>query len=173
MTNRMLMTLGSVVLCTASAGAAENGFYVGGSLAQADSGVHNANLNFSDHDTGYKFFAGVRPVSLLAVEASYVDLGQPRVGALRASTQAVDGFVMAYLPIPVIDVFGKIGLVSWRTDASAPSLSLHRSGNDLALGAGVQMNFGALGARLEYESLNASELAKPNFISLGLTYTFL
>jgi len=173
MTNRILMTLAGTLLCTASAVAAENGFYVGGSLAQADSGMRNANLDFSDHDTGYKFFAGFRPTSLLGVEASYVDLGQPRVGAVRASTQAVDAFVMAYLPIPVIDVFGKVGLVSWKTDASAPSLSLRRTGNDLALGAGVQMNFGSLGARLEYESLNASELAKPNFVSLGLSYTFL
>jgi hypothetical protein len=75
--------------------------------------------------------------------------------------------------VPVIDVFGKVGLVSWKTDAMAPSLSFRRRGSDLALGAGVQVNFGGFGARLEYESLNASEIAKPSFISLGATYTFL
>jgi hypothetical protein len=173
MKSAFLTTLAVGIMSVASAGAADKGFYVGGSLAQIDSGVRNANFNFSDRDSGYKLIAGFRPLDLLAIEANYVDLGKPRGGALQASTQAVDAFVLGFLPIPVVDVFGKVGLVSWKTAESAPGLSFRRSGSDLALGAGVQLHFGSLAARLEYESLNAQELAKPSFISLGLTYTFL
>jgi hypothetical protein len=173
MTKRLRTMLCVGLLCSGSAVAADNGLYIGASLAQTDSGVRSGNFNFKDRDSGYKFIAGFRPIDLFAVEMNYVNLGQPSVGAQQTSTTAVDGFFVAFLPIPVIDVFGKVGLVSWKTDASAPSLSFRRRGSDLALGAGVQVNFGGFGARLEYESLNASEIAKPSFISLGATYTFL
>jgi hypothetical protein len=172
MKRAILMAL-AIAAVGAGAHAADKGFYVGGSLAQTDSGVRNANFNFSDRDSGFKFIAGFRPLDLLAFEVNYVDLGQPRVGALQAKSSAVDGFVMAFLPIPLVDVYGKVGLVSWRTAESGPGLSFHRTGSDLALGAGVQVHLGSVAARLEYESLNANELAKPSFISLGATYTFL
>ncbi len=169
----MALALAVAAAGAGTAHAADNGFYIGGSLAQTDSGVRSANFNFTDRDSGYKLIAGFRPLDLLAVEVNYVDLGEPRAGALRAQSTGVDAFVMGFLPIPLIDVYGKVGLVNWRTTASGPGLTLHRTGNDLALGAGVQVHLGSLAARLEYESLNADELAKPNFISLGLTYTFL
>jgi opacity protein-like surface antigen len=85
----------------------------------------------------------------------------------------VDGFVLVFLPLPVIDVYGKAGLVSWKTDASAPGLSLSSSGSDFALGAGLQFHLGSLAVRLEYEALNVSELAQPTILTLGATYTFL
>jgi hypothetical protein len=173
MTKRLRIMLGVGLLCSGSAIAADNGFYIGAALAQTDSGVRSGSFNFKDRDSGYKFIAGFRPIDLFAVEVNYVDLGRPAAGAQRTSTTAVDGFVVAFLPVPVVDVFGKVGLVSWQTAANAPSLSFRRRGSDLALGAGVQINFGGFGARLEYESLNASEIAKPSFISLGVTYTFL
>ncbi len=173
MTKRLRTVFVVALLASGSVVAADNGFYVGASLAQTDSGVRSGNFNFKDRDSGYKFIAGFRPIDMFAFEMNYVDLGQPSDGAQQASTTAVDGFLVGFLPIPVLDVFGKVGLVSWKTDASAPSLAFRRSGSDLALGVGVQVNFGGLGARLEYESLNASEIAKPSFISLGVTYTFL
>ncbi|MDE2220248.1 MAG: outer membrane beta-barrel protein [Gammaproteobacteria bacterium] len=151
----------------------DKGFYLGGSLGQSESGIRNGNFNFKDRDQGYKLIAGIRPLSLLAVELNYVELGTATLGSAQAKTKAADGFALVFLPIPVVDVYGKLGYVSWKTDASAPTLSVHTSGSDLAYGAGVQVHFTGLSARLEYEAFDARAAARPTLLSLGLTYTFL
>jgi len=167
------MAFGLALLAGPAARAADHGFYLGAGLGQSESGVRSGNFNFKDRDTGYKFIAGFRPLDAFAAELNYVDLGTPSNGAQQTKSRAVDGFVLVFLPLPVVDVYGKAGLVSWKTDASAPALSLSRSGSDFAWGAGVQFHLGSLAARLEYEALNASELAKPTFLTLGATFTFL
>jgi len=167
------LSLGLALLCCGAALAADHGFYVGAGLGQSESGVRAGSFNFKDRDTGYKLIAGFRPLELFAVELNYVDLGKPSVGGQQSKTTAAEGFVLVFLPLPVIDVYGKAGLVSWKTDASAPALSLSRSGSDFALGAGLQFHLGSLAVRLEFEALNANELAKPTIVTLGATYTFL
>ncbi|HVN98558.1 MAG TPA: outer membrane beta-barrel protein, partial [Steroidobacteraceae bacterium] len=138
------------------------------------SGLRDSSFNFKDRDQGFKVIAGIRALSLLAVELNYIDFGNSNVGGASAKTKAGAGFVMAFLPIPVVDVYGKLGYVSWKTDASAPSLASFRTtGSDLAYGAGVQVHLGSLSARLEYEAFDAQAAAKPTMLSLGATYTFL
>jgi hypothetical protein len=167
------MALGFSLLASGATLAADHGFYVGGGLGQSESGVRSGSFNFKDRDSGYKLIAGFRPLDLLAAEFNYVDLGKPSSGGAQAHSKAVDGFVLLFLPVPVIDVYGKAGYLSWQTDASTPDLSLSRNGRDFAWGAGVQLHWGSLAARLEYEALDARELARPTFLSLGLTFTFL
>jgi len=168
-----LMPLLAVLLGGGAAQAANTGFYLGGALGQSESGVRNSNLNFKDRDSGWVLIGGVRPLSLLAAELNYVDLGKSAIGSAQAKSKAVAGFIVGYLPIPVIDIYGKVGLASWKTDASAPGLSLRITGSDPAVGAGVQLHFGGLAARLEYEVFEAKELARPTLLSLGLTFSFL
>ena len=151
----------------------DKGFYLGATIGQSESGLRDSNFNFKDRNQGYRLIAGIRPLGLVAVELGYLDLGTSSLGSAQAKTRAADGFVLVFLPIPVVDVYGKVGYVSWRTDASAPGFSLRTSGSDLALGAGVQLHFGSLSARLECEAFNARTAAKPTFLSLGATYTFL
>jgi Outer membrane protein beta-barrel domain len=166
-------TAAFLLLCSHAALAADHGFYLGAGLGQSESGVRAGNFNFKDRDTGYKLIAGFRPLDLFATELNYVDLGNPGSGAQQSKTKAVDAFAMVFLPLPIVDIYGKAGLVSWKTDASSPSLSFNKSGSDLAWGAGVQLHLGHFAARLEYEALNASTLAKPTFLTLGATYIFL
>ena len=149
----------------------ERGLYLGAALGQSESGLRDSHYNFKDRNQGYKLIAGVRPLSLVAVELEYLDLGTASLGATQAKTRAADGFVLVFLPIPVVDVYGKVGYVSWKTDAAAPGFTLRTTGSDLALGAGVQLHFGRLAARLEYEAFNAPTSAKPTLLSLGATYT--
>jgi hypothetical protein len=170
-----------IVVCAAlamgaaagSASAVEHGFYLGGSLGQSDSGLKAGNVNYSDNDLGYKAIVGFRLIKLLGFEVNYVDLGNTSSGGVEAKTKALDGFVMGFLPLPLIDIYGKLGVVSWQTDAHAPSFSVSHNGSDLAYGAGVQVNFGALAARLEYEAFDVQQASTPTLLSLGLTYTFL
>ena len=163
-----------LALATVPAFAVDKGFYVGAALGQTESGVRDSNFNFKDRDQGYKLIAGIRMLGVLGAELNYVDLGTSSVGGAHARTKATDAFAMVFLPIPLVDVYGKLGLVSWKTDASAPTLgSFRRTGSDMAYGAGVQLHFGSLSARLEYDAFNAKEAARPNMLSLGATYTFL
>ena len=164
---------GLMLLAGRAAGAVDHGFYIGAGLGQSESGVRAGGFNFKDRDTGYKLIAGFRPLDVFAAELNYLDLGKPSSGAQQSKSHAVGAFALVFLPLPIVDVYGKAGLVSWKTDASAPSLSFSRSGSDRAWGAGVQFHLGSLAARLEYEALDASELAKPTFLTLGATYTFL
>jgi hypothetical protein len=164
----------ALACATAPAFAVDKGFYIGAALGQTESGVRDNNFNFKDRDQGYKLIAGIRMLGVLGAELNYVDLGTSSVGGARARTKATDAFAMVFLPIPLVDVYGKVGYVAWKTDASAPTLaSFHRSGSDLAYGAGVQLHFGSVSARLEYEAFDAKEAARPNMLSLGATYTFL
>lgn len=175
MIHRALVGCVTLALCAAAdrASAVEHGFYLGGALGQSESGVRAGNVNYSDSDVGYKVIAGFRLIKLLAFEVNYVDLGSTSSGGVNAKTKALDGFVMGFLPLPLIDIYGKLGVVSWQTDAHSPNFSLSHNGSDLAYGAGVQVNFGALAARLEYEGFDVSQASTPSLLSVGLTYTFL
>jgi hypothetical protein len=48
------------------------------------------------------------------------------------NTDAIGLFAVGFLPIPVVDLYGKVGIADWRTDAQSPFLSFHRTGDDLA-----------------------------------------
>lgn len=182
MTKRIHVAAGTLAMCVAAgtAAAVDHGFYLGGSLGQSDSGLRSGNVNYSDNDVGYKLIAGFRALKVLAFEVNYVDLGSASTGGAQAKTKALDGFVLGILPIPLVDIYGKLGVVSWKTDASTTGVnapgysgfSFSHSGSDLAYGAGVQMNFGAISARIEYEGFDIQQASTPTLLSLGVTYTF-
>ena len=154
------------------AAAVEHGIYVGGALGQSASGLDSGNVNYTDRNLGWQVFAGVRPLKLLAAEFDYLDLGEANSGSIKAHTRGVGGFVLGFLPLPVVDIYAKLGLVSWHTDASTPAYSWHPSGSNAALGAGVQLHLGPVAARLEYEAFDAHEASTPTLLSVGLSYTF-
>jgi OOP family OmpA-OmpF porin len=168
-----LLVAGLMLATAQAAVAADHGFYIGAGLGQSESGVRAGSFNFKDRDTGYKLIAGFRPLDVFAGELNYIDLGTPGNGTQQARTHAVGAFGLLFLPLPIVDVYGKVGLLSWKTDATGPTLAFNRSGSDFAWGAGVQFHLGSLAARLEYEALDAGDLAKPTFLTLGATYTFL
>jgi hypothetical protein len=74
---------------SAPALAADNGFYVGGSVGQANVAADVGNLDdFDEDETGFKVFAGVRPLDLLAFEVAYVDFGSPSRSVGPVTTNA-------------------------------------------------------------------------------------
>ena len=173
-----LLALGGV------AQAADNGFYVGGGVSQArldDIGddFDTGDLNdFKLHDTAWKAIVGFRPMKMFAVEANYDDLGSENrslgAGEFRADAKAFAAYGVVFLPIPIVDLYAKAGLARWKTSARADGLfDLDDKGTDFAYGAGVQMNFGSLAARLEYEQFDIKHTDGVELLTLGLTYTFL
>ena len=59
--------------------AADNGFYLGGSLGQSSIQWTEQAVKFDGAGTAYKIIAGLRPLDWLGVEVNYVDLAAPMI----------------------------------------------------------------------------------------------
>jgi opacity protein-like surface antigen len=129
--------------------------------------------------TSWQAFAGIRPISLLAVEADYIDLGSQANSRLlamscvdsngqycavarKSNAKALAGYAVGFLPIPLpfLDVYGKAGVARYKLDdnlsynngAGVPTSSTANGGNSTVFtwGAGLQAHIGMIGGRLEY-----------------------
>ena len=171
------------------------GLYVGGAIGQArveaaTTDVFGAPLpalgDFKENHSAYKVMIGERPISLVAVELAYVDFGHPRITGLPGPTSAdvsmsgLAAFGMLYLPVPVVDMYLKVGLA--RLDSRirvinclvdvCRSVNLSPTNTGLAAGAGLQLKLGSWAMRGEYERFNAAG-ANPSLYSVGVTWSFL
>lgn len=158
--------------------AADNGIYLGGSVGQANLEVDNlaglSAADFDGDDTAFKVIAGFRPLDWFAVEASYVDFGNPDATVLgerfEAQADGISAFAVGFFAIGPVDIFGKLGGINWDSNFSG---GLKSDGTDFAYGVGAQFRFLSLSARVEYEGFDLSDVDDLNMISIGLTYTFL
>ncbi len=127
MRNRFLATFLLLAL-SAGAHAADNGIYVGASLARTtiDSNVDLFGVDFDDEDTAYKLIAGIRPFDALSFEANYIDFGSVVFDnrdivsdGIRSELEAkaIDVLAVGYIGGPVLEFFGKAGVVFWDADA--------------------------------------------------------
>lgn len=146
--------------------------------------------------SAYQIMLGVRPVSFLGAELTYMDLGQrswpppvqPGVSfkSNQASQKGEGAFAMLYLPVPVVNIYVKAGSSRITTDHSAvyeyfgvdqcaltpcPYTTVAHSTTDtrFAAGAGLQWKVGHWGFRGEYERFDAAG-ANPSLISIGLIW---
>jgi outer membrane immunogenic protein len=181
---RRLLPLPVIALALAAGVArADDLLYVGAGLTRND--VKDIASTASDFNTtSWKVLAGFRPISLFAVEADYINLGSQTTSFSDSTAhleyKAFAGYAVGFapLPIPYVDVFGKIGLARWSSSGSNVSLpgnffSLSDNGTEFAWGIGAQVHFGSLGARLEYESFNIPNTNGANVFSLDVMYSFL
>jgi opacity protein-like surface antigen len=197
----LLLALGT---CGASSAAfADNplGFYAGAAIGESDVRSDDNNFGnihrFDESHGAWKLITGVRPISLVGLELAYIDFGNPSAGqtnfySSRNSKQdATTLFGVGYLPIPVpfLDVYGKLGIARLHTNAAETTLPAQPIGcnaipgcfpitltqnqwsTDFAYGAGVQWRISGLAVRAEYERISASG-GNPDIISLGVTWTF-
>jgi len=185
------------------------GAYVGGSVGQSDLRANDLDfigsptpvpLSVSKSATGWKVFAGVRPISLVGAELAYIDFGHPTASQgppagfglaynaeLRSKATTALGIVYAPIPIPLFDVYAKAGVARLQTSVdgvgafgcwtplqcAAYPVAVHRDQTDLrfAYGAGIQARLSAIGVRLEYERISVGG-GDPDLLSLGVTWTF-
>lgn len=194
---KTILLAGLSFIASTAAQAADNGVYVGASLGQISieqrkdfvDDIDTTRVAFDSDGMGYKVLIGVRPLDWLGVEGSYTNFGDQEDTLRRtlASTNTtisqdgefqgygLSGFLVGYIPIGPVDIFGKAGLVSWDTKTKvADELDwLRKDGNDLAYGVGVQFRLLSLGLRAEYEVFDLDGIEDANFVSIGVTYTFL
>ena len=190
-----IATLTGLLLISPLAWCADNGFYLGAGAVQTDYGLSNpgAASPFDDSTSGYKAIAGLRLLDSFAIEANYIDHGNavvptgivciqfitvpcPADTSLKAKT--LSAFAVGFLHFPLVDLFAKAGVDSWKLDGHStggfvPTFRVNESGTDPAYGAGLQLHFGSLGARLEYERFEFARSRTLDTVSVSFIYTFL
>jgi hypothetical protein len=154
---------------------------------------------FKESHSAYKAMIGIRPISLVGAELAYIDFGHPSgtvgTGGTANTTASADvslkgpaAFAILYLPVPVVDVYLRVGLARLQTKANA-TVTLtgplcidtvaicHYSGTSsanntgVAAGVGAQFKWGAAAVRGEDERFSAAG-GNPGLVSIGRTWTF-
>ena len=156
---------------TAAIAGADSGFYIG-------AGVGNASIketDFDESDSAYKVFGGYNigfiPLVDLAVEASYVDFGNPSTSVANVEVTGVNAFGLAGLSFGPFGVFAKAGAVSWNADIRFNNESDSDSGTDPAYGVGARFSLGSFAVRAEYEVYDIDN-ADVEMVSVSGVFTF-
>jgi len=165
------LTLTAALLPALPAQAQDTGFYVAGSIGQSRVHYDASTFYSSTSSVGYQVAAGFKPLPVLSGEFDYVGFARAFSGINYADTYGVGVFALGYLPIPIVHFYGKVGVVDWRTSAHSPNLSFHRTGANLAYGAGIGASWGRVGARLEFESFNVAHASTVALTSIGIVWS--
>jgi opacity protein-like surface antigen len=193
------------ITATALAQDDPRGFYVGAGLGMSNLDQTFSDPfalhTFNGTDFGWKLFAGFRPIRWLGGEVEYIQFGSDRLGPVPSegflgatgTDRSAAAFAVGYLPLPKpwAELFAKIGWAQlWtHTDQAGDYQNVYVNGveathfyssaednrNGLAYGGGIQVHFGALAARLEYERFNGNQTygttIDPYLLSVGLVWT--
>lgn len=131
-TRRILLP--AVLLLSATAAVqAEDGLYAAGSIGVTEEHFDSSYLSASSNDVSYQIGLGYRAFGVLAGELDYVGFPRAYSGINYADTYGVGVSVLGFLPIQVVDVYGRLGLFDYRANAfqSAPySYSFHENGSE-------------------------------------------
>jgi opacity protein-like surface antigen len=171
------------------------GLYAGAAVGESRVEANVPSVgDFKRNHSAFELTAGIRPISLIGAELSYIDFGHPRDHINAVDTASTDvaekgaaAFGMVYLPVPVVDVFLKAGIARLQstlnssrigvatctvTSPNCGLIRLDRTNTGFAAGAGAQLKFGSLSVRAEYQRFSAAG-GNPSLLSLGLLWTFL
>ena len=151
---------------------ADNGFYIGGSVGNADVSGGTLSSDFKGDDTGYKIFGGFK-FTIFAIEGGYVDFGKAESSGNTVETTAFDLFGLVNIGLGPIDLFGKLGVFSWDSDLTSGT-SINKDGTDPVYGVGGGLSLGPVSVRAEYEyfDVGGDALDDIQMISLGVVYFF-
>lgn len=175
------------------------GLYVGGAIGQSrveaketafqdDLHVYEYTETLDQNRLAFQAMLGARPISLAGAEISYIDFGKIHGEAFgfpsSASVKGVAAFGVAYLPVPVVDLYLKAGVARLESTVDfrycgpcacsicLGSTAVNRTTTSWAGGVGIQYRFGSWAARGEYERFDAAG-ENPSLLSAGLTWSFL
>ena len=149
---------------------AESGFYIG--AGAGDASVKEAGFDASD--SSYKVFGGYNigfiPLVDFAVEASYVDFGNPSTSLGNVEVTGLNAFGLAGLSFGPFGVFVKAGGINWDMNSTFGSTNSSDSGTDPAYGVGARLSIGSFAVRAEYEVYDLD--ADLDMVSVSAVYTF-
>jgi opacity protein-like surface antigen len=175
------------------------GAYLGAGFGSANVRVDDRPgdiaLGLEQNHSAWKVLAGVRPISLLGVELSYMDFGKVSetsglpnsATTVVASARQTGGSIQAvgYLPLPLpwLDIYAKAGAARIQTnvDGFLPSVQCAVAGcnefqgssadTSFSWGAGTQLKLPLTGlsVRAEYERFDVPNGA-PELVSVSLLW---
>ncbi len=173
------LTLTAALLAVSSTTAlAGNGFYLGfhGGSSGVDVTLGQSHLNLESKDFAWKGLAGVGLGRFIAIETGYVGFGTATnsVGGIELQQKLWGWDTAGLLKINIgpIDLYGRVGGIYWKAEASAGSFSVSSDGFDVNYGGGLGVVLGKLEIRGEYVWYDMSDAGKPWMASLGLTLGF-
>ena len=209
---RLTRTLGALFLIAAcgvsSAALADNplnplGFYVGAGVGESqirsDDSYYGYPGYYNDNQFAWQGVIGIRPISVVGLEATYIDFGQPyrhrgyydyNVSGSDSHPTAPALFAVGYLPIPIpfIDIFAKAGAARLATNLTdfvpqpcpqngpcpyfVPTDRRKVTDTRFAYGAGVQSKFPfGLIVRGEYTRIS-SQYGDPDAFLVSAMFQF-
>ena len=160
---------------------------VGYSTVRSDDPAFGLPGSLNDTEFAWKLIAGVRPIPYAGAEFEYIDFGHPDhdVGINGINNSGLDShpraevlYGVGYLPLPVptLDVFGKVGVAELQTDVttfvgSSQFFRQNESNTRVAYGVGVQSKAWGISFRAEYERIS-SQFGDPDAVTVSATWTF-
>jgi opacity protein-like surface antigen len=138
--------------------------YVGFGAGQL--GIEDSS--FDANDVGMKLFGGWRLSDNVALELAYIHGGTPEDRGVEVDTRAMQVSALGALPLTdTIRIYGRVGLLSWKTEANGNGATVKTDGEDFCWGLGSTFSVGNRSAiRLEYEGADLDG-ADISFISLS------
>ena len=143
-----------IVALFSDVAAAQSGFYVYGAVGNTDSEITLGGLNrVADDNSSYAIGAGYAFNRNISLEGAYLNFGSH-----FGETDCPPGFTCLVVPVSAgadltgislsligsleltagLDVYGKVGFVSWDIDFTGISSAFNASGEDLLYGAGLR-----------------------------------
>jgi len=166
----------SLLIPSIALAGAESGLYLGAGAGNSNLKGSVEEADFDADATGYKLILGYNfgliPLIDLAVEGSYVDMGEDTSGAIKYSQTSFNGFGLVGLSFGPIGLFAKAGLAAWDADTRIGGLKSTKSGTDPVYGIGARQQIFKVSGRIEYEYYDQSNLNDVSMTSVSLLYTF-
>lgn len=177
--------VGLAVLLAPAVASADSGFYIGAGAGGAtieaelgDTGIPGVPSSLDEDETATKIFGGYTfdlPFFDIGVEVGYVDFGEPEIDILgdqlKFDTTGINAWGIATFNAGLIDLYGKLGLISWEADASFLGNSASEDGTDPGYGIGAAFGIGPLEVRGEYEVYDLDD-TDVSMLSVGVLYRF-
>ncbi len=205
----MLGLVGTAALVTSAGAWADNplGLYVGAGVGAGQLSNDNGRYDpygysggFDDHDAAWKVIAGIRPLPVVGAEIEYLDFGNAGGSqgfyngyydyGFSEHPKATILYGVGYLPLPLpfLDVYGKVGVARLQTDniyysatagcAVTPGATcagtesrFDQQNTHAAYGVGIQAKYQDFALRGEYERISSS-FGDPDALMVSLTWTF-
>jgi len=168
----------AIVLLSSGTALAGSGPYIGfhGGSSGVDLTLGQDLLRLESKDFAWKAFGGVGLGRFLAIETGYVGFGTATDAVagieLKQKLWGWDTAALLKINIGPIDIYGRVGGIYWKGEASVGSLSVSHDGFDANYGGGLGVVLGKLEVRGEYVYYDVSDAGKPWMASLGLTLGF-
>ena len=180
MNRRLLAAVALVCSLSAFQARAAGGLYLGAGVGAATVKEDTSSGNFDETATGYKAFVGYRfnllPIIDLAAEGGYVDFGKPSktLGAQQAQFKIHGGYAAGLLIFPLgpVDLYGKGGAISARTESTIGSTTNSRTGSNGFYGVGAGFYVWKIGIRAEYERYLIKDVDRVQMLSVSALFQF-